>query len=274
MRFWLRRCCELGIAITLLCGSGPLSPAQSADPRRELANAEDFRLRVSAALSLGRSRAADSRALLERALTDSHPSVRAAAAAALGAIGDEAALPVLERRLGGESSESVRSQLRTTIASLKKSEPAPAAPVTAKRYGLQLGKVVVKSGSREQELHNVFRESTQRRIASLPGAVVVADGEKSAGMPLLIIDGRLSKLAQQADANGNVGVTAQVEFTVRKVPENTLRGSLSGAATSVGTAKSLAAGPRRIHALQDQAVEGAVDSAMKGADEGLLRASR
>ncbi len=93
-------------------------------------------------------------------------------------------------------------------------------------------------------------------------------------MPLLIIDGRLSKLAQQADANGNVGVTAQVEFTVRKVPENTLRGSLSGAATSVGTAKSLAAGPRRIHALQDQAVEGAVDSAMKGADEGLLRASR
>ncbi|MBK6696373.1 MAG: hypothetical protein IPG50_29905 [Myxococcales bacterium] len=31
--------------------------------------------------------------------------MRAAAAAALGAIGDEAALPVLERRLGGESSE-------------------------------------------------------------------------------------------------------------------------------------------------------------------------
>lgn len=264
------------IAIAFLGGDAKLSIADGHDPRDEVTSAEDFRVRVGAALALGRSRAADVRVPLERALNDPHPTVRTAAAAALAAVGDAAAIPALERRLGSESSESVRSQLRTTIAKLRGKEDtsASAAPAAGKpRYALAIGSMKNLSGVRGPELGNLMRASAQKRAAELPGALVVEDAAKGKGMPVLVLDGSLTKLAQQAHPNGSVAFTARVEFTVRKIPENTLKGALSGAATSLGTAKSVAA-RQGLVALQDQAVEGAVESAMRGANEGLLQASR
>lgn len=263
----------------MIGGSAKLSPAQSHDSRDELASAEDFRVRVGAALALGRSRTRGARQALEKALSDPHPTVRTAAGAALSALGEPAAIPVVERRLSSESSESVRSQLRATLASLRGKEPAAPAGNNgggSKRYAIQMGSMKNLSGVRGPELGNVMRVSAQRRAAELQGAMVVegAGGEGGPkGVPVLVLDGSLTKLAQQSHANGAVAFTARVEFTVRKVPENTLKGALSGAATSLGTAKSLAV-PKAVVALQDQAVEGAVESAMRGASEGLLQASR
>lgn len=268
------------VAIALLGGSVQQKSAQGADPREELGAASDFRVRVSAALALGRSHAPDARGHLERALSDPHPTVRTAAAAALGALGDPAAVPALQRRLSSEPSESVRSQLRNTISTLQGkdtgSQGAPGATAgNAKtRYALQIGAMKNLSGVRGAELGNIMRASAQKRAAELPGAMLVEDASaaKSKGVPVLLLDGSLTKLAQQAHPNGAVEVTARVEFTVRKVPENTLKGALSGAATSLGSSKSLS--PRASIALQDQAVEGAVESAMRGANDGLLQAAR
>jgi hypothetical protein len=78
-------------------------------------------------------------------------------------------------------------------------------------------------------------------------------------------------MSQQSQSNGNVAFSAQVEFSLRKVPEHTLKASLTGAATSIGTATSLTTASR-VNALQDQAVNGAVESAMRNADMGLSAA--
>jgi hypothetical protein len=274
----VRRIAELTTIVALVCGSARLSPAQSYDPKREISSAEDFRVRVGAALALGRSHADGARQALEKALSDPHPTVRTAAAAALAALGDAAAVPALERRLSAESSESVRSQMRNTVTTLK-GGGAAASPGTSPakaRYALQLGSMKNLSGVRGQELGNVLRQSAQKRVADLPGALIVdeAAGKVKGGVPVLVLDGSLTRIAQQSHANGSLGITAQVEFTVRKVPENVLRGALSGAATSVGTTSSVAAAPKRLAVLQDQAVEGAVESAMRGADQGLLQAAK
>jgi hypothetical protein len=274
-----KRSLQLLVVMALLGGTAKSTPAQSHDPRQEILSAEDFRVRVGAALALGRSHAPDARQYLERALADSHPTVRTAAAAALGALKDVAAVGALERRLGSEPSESVRSQMRATIASLRAGAASPSGPAVSKstRYAIHLGSMKNLSGVRGPELGNVMRVTAQRRAAELKGALLVDDlsalkaGPK--GVPMLVLDGSLTKLAQQSQSNGSVAFTARVEFTVRKVPENTLKGALSGAATSLGTAKSLTA-RSHLFALQDQAVEGAVESAMRGANEGLMQAAR
>jgi hypothetical protein len=278
VRLWLRRAAQATVVVALVCGSAKLSPAQGYDPRREISSAEDFRVRVGAALALGRSRAEGSRQALEKALHDPHPTVRTAAGAALAAVGDAAAIPGVVGRLSSESSDSVRSQLRNTLATLRGKEPAEGSGGGGggkARYALQLGAMRNMSGVRGPELGNILRESAQKRVSGFSGAMLVEAPTGSAkGMPVLVLDGTLTRLAQKDDSRGNVGITAQVEFTVRKVPENVLKGALSGAATSIGTAKSIAAAPKRVQMLQDQAVEGAVESAMRGADQGLLQAAK
>lgn len=283
---WRVKCALHVLVVALVVGSAGSTSAQSHDPRQEITSAEDFRVRVGAALALGRSRSADARTYLEKGLADPHPTVRTASAAALSALRDVAAVPALERRLGSESSESVRSQLRTSIAALRavsdgSGTTAPAAAPggggsKAARYALQFGSMKNLSGVRGPELGNIMRVSAQRRAAELQGALLVEDpsaGKGPKGVPMLVLDGSLTKLAQQSQANGGVSFTARVEFTVRKIPENTLKGALSGAATSLGTAKALTA-RNLVIALQDQAVEGAVESAMRGANEGLIQAAR
>src|SRR5271163_1364490 len=69
------------------------APAQDVGTARvDVTEADDFRLRVSAALILGKSKAEGARPLLEKALSDGHPAVRTAAAAALSVYGDPAAI--------------------------------------------------------------------------------------------------------------------------------------------------------------------------------------
>jgi HEAT repeat protein len=96
------------------------APAQDvAEARHDITEADDFRLRVSAALLLGKSHAEGARPLLEQALSDAHPAVRTAAAAALAAYGDPAAVPALERH-ASDASASVRAQIQTSLGTLRK----------------------------------------------------------------------------------------------------------------------------------------------------------
>src|SRR6185436_367181 len=96
---------------------------------------QDFRVRVSSALLLGRSKDPTARGPLERGLADPHPAVRSASAAALNALGEKDAIPALERQLVAESSESVKSQIRTSLERLK----APVVSMVGASYVVQLG---------------------------------------------------------------------------------------------------------------------------------------
>src|SRR5262245_5946015 len=95
------------IALLSVAIAAPAKP-KLAQLTEQLKSGEDFRLRVQAALDLGATR--DERALmpLVGALDDRNASVRAAAAAALGRLGDRRATDELERHTS-DSSEAVRS---------------------------------------------------------------------------------------------------------------------------------------------------------------------
>src|SRR3954468_7611812 len=99
------------------------TPAAAQDlsiPKRDITTATDFRVRMYAALTLGRSHDPAARGLLEQALSDTNAAVRTAAAAGLGALGDGDAVPALERAKAHEPSDSARAQMDTTLANLKK----------------------------------------------------------------------------------------------------------------------------------------------------------
>jgi len=117
-----RRAVCAAIGLVMLSVSAPrLALAQDpAGALRDLSQSSDFRVRVSAALYLGRTKPLGAREALEGALGDAHPAVRAAAASALAALGDPLAITALARRLGSESSASVKAQIQSSIEQLRR----------------------------------------------------------------------------------------------------------------------------------------------------------
>ncbi len=87
-------------------------------------------------------------------------------------------------------------------------------------------------------------------------------------MPVITLDGSVTQLTESSTA-GSLQVRASVEFAMRR--EQTLKGMLSGAATTFGSASRISDEGRR--QLQDDAVDGAVQSALRGADQGLSSAA-
>ena len=255
-----------------------LSPAQDAQSiAADLAHAADFRVRVSAALLLGKMRPDGARVMLEHALDDPHAAVRTAAAAALTSLGDAAAVPALERHARGESSGAARAQMRTSIATLSGAAEPAAAPAPAHaRYAVAIGQMRNLTGVREGELSAVLRDAARLQAHSLPGALVYDEGDPGPGhaaskMPVLLLEGQLTRLAQ-AQSSGALRIEARVEFSVRRVPQQTLKGTLSGGATAVESIRTLSG--QRLIELQNQTVGSAVESALRGADSGLALAAK
>jgi HEAT repeats len=278
-RPWFQVLAILAIAGGIVCGTAKISPAQDAsNVKTDLLAGPDFRVRVSAALFLGKTKPADARFVLERALDDAHPAVRAAAAAALAQVGDDGAIPQLKKHLASEASGAVKSQMKASIEVLQGKNQPVTATIGNARYVVQLGNMKNATNVRGESLGGVMRSATRARAGTLKGAFLVevmdASLVKQAGdrkIPVLMLDGTITRLAQ-GSSNGNVMFQAQVEFAVRKVPQQTLQGTFSGAATTVDSAQVLS-NQGRVAELQDRAVDGAVESAMRGADRGLAQAA-
>ncbi len=275
---WRRRTLRYVVVLALAgaCGlaSAPLAEAQqdTSGPKHDLAASPDFRVRVSAALALGRSHDATARAALEAALGDTNPAVRTAAAAALGALGDGAAVAALERQKARETSDSAKAQMEVTIAALKKITTLQGVSVV-----VQIGTMRNLTQTRGADVAHVLRGATTTRTRAMSSVAVAMPADSallaraaSQHVPVVVLDGTVTKLTQ-ARSGTNVTCQAEVEFIVRKVPEQTLRSTLSGAATSMGSGTTSVAG---VTHLQDQAVDGAVESALRHADQGLLLAAR
>jgi hypothetical protein len=240
--------------------------------KRDVGSASDFRLRMSAALALGRSHDPSVRPLLEHALSDTNVAVRTAAAAALGALGDSDAVPAIERAKAQEQSDSARTQMETTLAGLRR-------PTTLQGVQLviQIGTMRNTTQVRGADVADVLRVATASRARSLRNFAVVMPTDvallqRAAGqhVPVILLDGNVTRLTQQA-SGVSVTCQAEVEFVVRKIPDQTLRSTLSGSAAAMGSGTTSARG---MASLQDQAIGGAVESALRNANQGLLLAAR
>lgn len=274
-------------AALVLCCALAVEHARAEDPyasaKRDVTAASDFRVRVAAALALGKSKDnAGARPPLEKALGDGHPAVRSAAAAGLGALGDKDAIPALERQLSSDASDSVKSQIRTSLDRLKgvgANSGAAAPSLAGVQFVVQLGTMRNGTSVRGEQLAQVLRSATKSKAQSIPHVAVVEAGDtatlKQAAdkkVPIVALDGALLKLAQ-----GQSGTTltfqAQVEYSLRRVSDQSLKGLLTGSASAFDSTRALG-NQKRVAELQDQAVEAAVDSALRGADKSMALAVR
>ncbi len=251
---------------------------------RELSEASDFRVRVNAALLLGHTRPDGAREALEAALGDGHPAVRVAVARALGSLGDPAALGALQRRLAQDSSSSVMAQLRVAIAELRRAADADSAGEQPRHLGpgvhylVELGSMRNHSsigGERGEELAHVLNVAARSRAQAMKGAEFI-EGDDSLRqqanarhVPVITLDGNVTQITE-ARVGGGTQVQVRVEFAVRR--GQTLRGTVSGAATTFGPGAEITDQGRR--RLEEDAVQAAVQSALRGAEDGLLVAAR
>jgi hypothetical protein len=239
-------CIAFAVAgLSLTWAPRPAFGSDSADALRDLAQSPDFRVRVNAAVTLGRTRPPGAREALETALGDKHPAVRIAAANALAEL----------RRGVTADRGGARRGLGPNV-----------------RYVVRLGPMRNSTGIRGDEMRSVLHDATRSRARALKGAAVVADGDstlptQASGhrLPVITLEGSLTELAESRVVGG-IQVQAHVEFLVRR--GQILKGTLAGGATTYGTSPTVSdLGRRR---LQDDAVDGAVESALRGADEGLI----
>jgi len=273
------------LALSLVAVAAHDAPADSRQAAHDLQTSDDFRVRVSAALTLGRSHALGALALLEHALGDAHPAVRTAAAAGLAALGDRTAVPYLQQRVTTERAVAVRSEIIATIAALTGGAAPDAAGDTtearwqAARYVVAIGDMHNRSGVQGEHASDVLRTATRSHARDIPGAFIsdasdagLLQQAASRHLPVLMLDGALQRLAM-GQKNTELSYNAQVDYSMRRVPEQQLRGILSGSATSFGTVNALS-DPNVVTMLEDQAIEGAVESALRGAARGFGDALR
>ena len=241
---------------------------------RDLAESSDFRVRVQAALRLGRSGGAQARTDLEGCLRDAHPAVRIACAVGLGTIGDASSVPALQQAMKNESFASVKSSMNDNLEKLRHGGAAAAGTasgadasggVERAKYVVQIGAMRNATGQRS-DLDTVMRSSARAKAGSIKGALILDNPDaailRRAGerkIPVLLVDANLSRLSQTTAKDGGVVISAQVDLSIRKVPQQTLRGMVSGNASASDDAR---ASNKGIAELQNRAVGGAVESAM------------
>ncbi|WP_438003635.1 HEAT repeat domain-containing protein [Sorangium sp. So ce321] len=260
------------LATSMILGGTSLSVAEDGDTSafRDIAVGKDYRLRVAAALALSRSKSPGARPALEKALKDAHPAVRASAAAALGALGNPAAVPALKAALDTEAAPPLKRQIQAAIEKLSKSSARA-------RFLVSLGKFENRSGVKDAMLGSMLRQHTRSRVSQFVDIEIVADGTdvaaegKTRKLPAFTLDGSVTQLSKRQGADG-VGYAAKVEYVIREMPSQTLKGSMTGSAQAVAEARR-AKGRRELAQLQSDAVAGAIESALQRAPLALEAAS-
>jgi len=249
---------------------------------RKLEEGPDFRIRVQAALELGKatSRRDVARAALELGLEDANAAVRAACAAGLRVLGDPAALAALQRAKDDESS-AVTAQIASTIAALELKANGGSAGGKARNGNqvlVQVGQVRNATAHQVGGLVQEFRVHSKERLQALPGVELLQEEEdadataKRRKQPVVMLTGHLRQLDQR-ERGGEVEYAAQVEFIIHRMPGRSIQGKVSGSAR-VRSGLAQVKSAKQQAELRRNVIEAAIDSAMKRAGEALLAASK
>ena len=202
---------------------------------------------------------------------------RSAAAAGLGAVGDPAAIVALRLALTRETTPNVQAQFETTIKRLGTTTGSKA-NLGKPRFLISLGRLENRSAVTAPKIATTLKAATRAKMAAVPGIEVLTDGadisaaSKSRNLPAFTVDGSLTELAKKQSAGG-VSYSARVEYMIRKMPEQSLKGTMSGNAQAQADTKEIR-GQSELSQLQIDAVGAAIDSALRGASPALEAAAR
>src|SRR6188768_1960393 len=275
----------LSLALLLTVSSALATPGLD-ELVEQLKSAPDFRVRVSAALQLGKSLTGDAAQPLEAALDDSNASVRAAAAAALKNLGDQAALPALKAHRS-DKSEAVRAQVAAAIKSLEEERISGPKPKVLIKIGIMKN----GSGVKSKKIENELADSSRRKLSELPGVrVLAADGSGSgtdtnpgagsaagaskgtqSSVPMVMVTGNVSEL-KASHQGGSITYSASVEYVLHIMPEQAIAAKVSGRASATATEQE-AEDASALAELRRSVLEAAIASALRRAPPALLAAA-
>lgn len=285
----------------------PLAAQDRTQLVRILESDLDFRVRIQAAFALGNTRDAAALDPLVRALADPNPAVRAAAATGLARLGNRRALTALGNHTR-DPSAAVRVQAERAIRQISSGEAsAPSAPSSpppgaigsagglyprfsivpsessvswgAVRYVVFLGSLENRSGYQGPQLTQALRREVSSNLHALRSLAVLDDPEHVSAdhareitrrrLPKLRLDGALSRVNRRA-VSRQLSIRCEVSFMLLDEPERVMRGVLNGAATGSDEVGSQDQERR----LAEQALAGAVRSALSGVGGALEQATR
>ncbi|HZS41284.1 MAG TPA: HEAT repeat domain-containing protein [Polyangia bacterium] len=226
------------------------------DLTRALITDPSWRVRLQAAVVLGKLHDRRAAPALERALRDPNESVRGLAAQLLGDLGTEDYAPALERARM-DSSAFVRDRAEQSLLKLR---PQAAATRDAPPGSLhvEVGGIGAKGRNVSPELTRRLREFILRELARTPGLTI--EGKPLSGF---LIDSAITSVSRKNTDNW-VEISCEVSLIVGRLPSKSMVMMTSGGAT-VQTPK-MGFRPEKEQALQVDALEGAVH----GAHENLL----
>lgn len=268
---------------------------------RVLSSSRDFRARVRAALALGSSGDQSVTGPLIAALNDESPAVRAAAATALGRLGSPNALAPLRARIS-DGERSVRREAQRAVRRIEAAHPNAGAPrrsgarerlpriaiVPRSRdiswpqihYVVVVGAMENRSAFTDESLGPALARAVDRSLVLLRGVAVLHEGHEPASaareirrrrLPQLRLEGSVSRVDRET-ARGQLSVRSEVSLMLMDNGRN-IRAELNGAATARGPrARQRAQRAQQEQRLAQQALTGAVQSAMRGAARAISNA--
>jgi hypothetical protein len=235
----------------------------------QLRDGKDFRVRVQAALQLGKSMSPEAFAPLVNALDDENASVRAAAVAALESLGDMRAIgPLKEHRL--DRSDAVRKQIKSSLAELEAQALATPKPKVLVKLGIMKNGSGVKSKRIESDL----AQASRQKLGELPGVKVLVEGDDGAGKktPVVMVTGSVEQLKASREGSSIV-YTAKVEYVLHSMPEQSIAAKVSGSASAQASEQE-ANDQSKSAQLRKEVLEAAIASALRRAPPALLAAAR
>jgi hypothetical protein len=255
----------LGLAIVVLLtfNAQPARADRIDDLCHSLTNDSSWRVRLQAAVVLGKLH--DTRAVpsLMRALSDENESVRGLAAQVLGDLGDAQAVAALERLRKSDSSSFVRDKAHAALAKLHPSEmmassPRSSRPLKGDNVHVEVGGIGTKARHATPEMTARLREYIIRELSRTPG--VTLEGKPLSGF---LIDSAITNVSRKTTDQW-VEISCEVSFVVGRLPSKSMVMMTSGGATV--QAPRVGFRPEKEKALQFDALEGAV----QGAHQNLL----
>jgi hypothetical protein len=219
---------------------------------RTLMQDSSYKVRVQAALVLGKL--ADRRAVpsLLQALKDENETVRGVSATSLGRIGDKSAANGLLSATN-DSSEFVRTQAKRALE-LVSATPTSSLTLTSRpgaRFFLAIG--FNSQGRVDPKYHQLVREALAKELAKLPSVTLSLDGAGSPSAQLLrqkhvegyLVDGTIQRLSASI-GGGSSQIDCDLKAFVATYPEKSIKMmTTEGASLQVGSGPSEGEGGKR-----------------------------
>ncbi|HEX4457105.1 MAG TPA: HEAT repeat domain-containing protein [Polyangia bacterium] len=241
------------LILGMLTVSAPAHADRVDDLCRSLTTDPSWRVRLQAAVVLGKLK--DERAVpsLLRGLADENETVRGLSAQVLGELGDPSAKSALERAKR-DPSTFVRDKAMAALASL--SRPPSEAHGAGGGNGalhVEIGGIGVKAPHVSPQMAIRLKEFIIRELNKTPGLTL--EGKPISGF---LIDSSITNVSRRMTPEW-VEITCEISFVVGRLPSRAMVMMTSGGATVQAPRVGLR--PEREQALQIDALEGAVEGA-------------